>query len=126
MALECPRCNEVLLDEIELGETPVDRCPQCAGLWFDNAEVGEITGMRTKLNKFESIVPPSDFCEEEMLCPRCEGVALRRLTMEGDERKHTLFRCVSCVGTWLDRGELKEIEDKTLVENLKTYFEKID
>ena len=126
MALDCPRCREILLEEIELGEIPIDRCPRCAGLWFDNAEVGEITGLRSKLHKFESVVPPSDFSEEEMLCPRCDNVALRRLTVDGTHRKHVLFRCVSCVGTWLDRGELKEHEDKRLTETLKAYFSNIE
>jgi Zn-finger nucleic acid-binding protein len=115
----------VALEEIELGETFVDRCPRCAGLWFDNAEAGEITGMRTQLEKFESIVPPSDHGEEEILCPRCEGVPLRRLTLPGDTRNHQLLRCVSCVGSWVDRGELREIEDQTLVETLTTYFFKL-
>lgn len=126
MALDCPRCKEVLLDEIELGEIPVDRCPRCAGIWFDNAEVGEITGMRSKLQDFESIVPSSDFTETAMRCPRCEGVALRRLKVKGNGRQRTLYRCVSCVGTWLDRGELKELEDPTLVATLKSYFSEFD
>jgi len=104
----------------------VDRCPRCAGLWFDNAEIGEITGMRSKLQDFESIVPSSNFTETEMSCPRCEGVALRRLAAKGKGVERTLYRCVSCVGTWLDRGELKELEDPTLVGTLKRYFAVID
>ena len=122
MALDCPRCQGVALEEIELGETPIDRCPRCAGLWFDNAEAGEITGMRSQLQKFESMVPPSEYGEEEIMCPRCEGVPLRRLALSGETREHQLLRCVSCVGTWVDRGELREIEDASLVETLTTYF----
>lgn len=125
MSLECPRCKHAILEEIELGEVPVDRCPCCAGIWFDNAEVGELTGLKTKLQGFESIVPPSDLEHENMRCPRCEGVTMRRLTMPTVERSTTLFRCVSCLGTWLDRGELREIEDPKLIESLTAFFSRM-
>ncbi len=125
MSLDCPRCKHTHLEEIELGEVPVDRCPCCAGIWFDNAEVGELTGLKNKLQVFESIVPPSGLETEKILCPRCEGVPMRRLTMPIGKRNTTLYRCVSCLGTWLDRGELREIEDPKLIESLTAFFSQI-
>ena len=125
MSLDCPRCKHTLLEEIELGEVLVDRCPCCAGIWFDNAEVGELTGLKNKLQGFESIVPPSEHDSENMPCPRCRGVDMRRLSMPTEARNTTLFRCVSCLGTWLDRGELREIEDPKLIESLTAFFSQI-
>jgi Zn-finger nucleic acid-binding protein len=122
MALDCPRCKHVPLEEIELGDVPVDRCARCAGIWFDNAEVGELTRLKNKLQGFESLVPPSTYDTEDMLCPRCNGVSLRRLVVPSDGRDRILFRCVSCLGTWVDRGELREIEDRRLVESLTEFF----
>jgi Zn-finger nucleic acid-binding protein len=122
MALACPRCKNVDLEEIELRDVLIDRCPRCAGLWFDNAELGEITGMRAKLKGLESIIPESQFSDDSVHCPRCEGIVLRELNVEDGGRTHSLFRCVSCMGTWLDRGSLRAQEDGRLIDALKGYF----
>jgi Zn-finger nucleic acid-binding protein len=124
MALKCPRCSPINLEEIELSDIPIDRCPRCAGLWFDNAEVTATTGLKTELLGFESIVPPTQFAEKEMYCPRCDDVVLRRLDVQGDGRNQILYRCVSCLGTWIDRGELREEEDPNLLNALRSYFSK--
>ncbi len=122
MALDCPRCQNIQLEEIEIGDVLVDRCPRCAGLWFDHAEIGEITGPESRIRKVESMVPQPQFSSDVLNCPHCEGVSLRELNSQGKKRKHTVYRCVSCVGTWLDRGQLREIEDPRLLETLKNYF----
>ena len=127
MSLDCPRCKHASLEEIEFGEVPIDRCPCCAGLWFDNAEVSRLTGLKTNLQGFESIVPPSSIDGEEMNCPRCKDVSLRRLSIATKQNRNAvLYRCASCLGTWLDRGELREIEDPKLVESLTAYFSRIN
>lgn len=120
MALNCPRCNDVELDEIELGDVLIDRCPRCAGLWFDHNEIGEITTMRTKLQTLESAIPPSDLSEDHARCPRCEGVFLRRAS-SGTSPTDNLLRCASCMGTWMDRGVLSKFEDDKLIEILKAF-----
>ena len=123
MVLECPRCSGVELEEIELDQVLIDRCPQCGGLWFDNAEIGEIVGREPGRREFESIVPPSRCSTNELTCPRCDAIALRRLSSQAEDgREHILYRCVSCIGTWLDRGELREEEDSGLVDVLKEHF----
>jgi Zn-finger nucleic acid-binding protein len=126
MALECPRCSELVLSEIELDDVVIDRCPRCAGLWFDNSEIGEIIGRSSGLARLESIVPSSDSAQTKMPCPRCDQVQLRELiSKEGDDRQYIVYRCASCMGTWLDRGELREIEDSGLVQILKDHFGKL-
>jgi hypothetical protein len=37
-----------------------------------------------------------------------------------------VYRCASCSGTWIDRGELREQEDPGLPENLRRYFAAVD
>ena len=121
MTLRCPRCREVGLDEIALGEVLIDRCPRCAGLWFDHAELSEIAGSLPKLKALETIIPDADAVDADARCPRCDGVPLRRVTLEGDERRYALLRCASCLGTWMDRGELRSQEDERLIDALKDY-----
>lgn len=123
MALDCPRCQEIELEEIEIGDVVVDRCPRCAGIWFDNAEIGEIVGREPKAKNFDSIIPDDPVKNDEFACPRCPGVSLRKLVFEVQENQPSIFyRCVSCIGTWLDRGELRIVEDKHLGEVLKSFF----
>jgi Zn-finger nucleic acid-binding protein len=123
MVLLCPRCRDVSLEEIEVGDVPLDRCPRCAGLWLDHGEIVEIAGPGKSLKALESMVPPSDHEIRSMACPRCPDVLLRRVEV-GDEKgsPKIVFRCVSCAGTWLDRGELKRIEDPNLGQTLTAYF----
>lgn len=124
MALHCPRCTPYKLEEIELDEIPIDRCPRCAGLWFDNAEVSALTELKADLSGFESLVPASEYAEPTMFCPRCDNVSLRKLTVKGEGREQLMYRCISCLGTWIDRGELREEEDPNLLESLRGYFSK--
>ena len=77
MALQCPRCRDMALEEIEVGEILVDRCPRCAGIWFDNAEISEIIGRQLPVTRFESVVPDDTASDASMGCPRCDGVSLR-------------------------------------------------
>lgn len=124
MPLDCPRCKEVHLDEIEVGEVLIDRCPRCAGLWFDNAEIGRVLGKDKDGKKIDSTVPPpADANIPGITCPRCDQVQLREMSFARDDgKKHFLYRCISCLGTWVDRGELRECEDPDLDTKLKTYF----
>jgi Zn-finger nucleic acid-binding protein len=124
MALVCPRCTPTELEELEFGDITIDRCPRCAGLWFDNSEVAAITELKTEQFNIESIVPSSDFAETTMTCPRCEGVALRKLPLKAANREQIVYRCISCLGTWLDRGELRDQEDPALKAALTAYFSK--
>ncbi len=123
MALDCPRCHEVQLQEIEVGKVLLDRCPRCAGIWFDHDEVGGIIGRRDGIKKLESIVPPPEREIPSMSCPRCPDVSLRELKYrEVADREIIAYRCVSCAGTWIDRGALREAEDPQLAKTLEHYF----
>jgi uncharacterized protein len=122
MALDCPRCNVGALEEIELGDVLVDRCDTCGGIWFDNGEIEQVTGGGERAREIEVSIPPVENAVEEMACPRCPEVALRRHEPEG-QAGCVVHRCVSCAGTWLDRGRLRSIEDEGLKEKLTRYFE---
>jgi Zn-finger nucleic acid-binding protein len=125
MSLDCPRCFGVKLEEVEVDEVIIDRCPRCAGIWFDNAEIGEIIGRGSGPRKIDTMVPAPKFTDSDLKCPHCSDVQLRKLSFGAEGgRSYVIYRCISCVGTWLDRGELREAEDPRLAAVLKDYFSK--
>lgn len=126
MSLKCPRCKGLRLDEIEIGDVIVDRCPRCAGIWFDHDEIGRIAGNKSDVKRLDSFIPPGGKDFVEIACPRCPQVSLRRLSLHrADGSEQVVFRCASCGGTWLDRGELREIEDQMLLNVLARYFSSV-
>lgn len=126
MSLNCPRCEEVMLDEIEIGDVLVDRCPRCAGIWFDHDEIGLIVGNKPELKRLDSYIPPSKKGLDIVACPRCPQVSLRKITLtRTDGNEQFVYRCASCGGTWLDRGELRRIEDEKLLSVLAVYFSSV-
>lgn len=127
MALDCPRCKRVKLEEVDLDKVVIDRCSRCAGLWFDNDEIGNAVSKREALGNLESRIPPIEDEVPGMHCPRCPDVSLRRVTLAtpAGQRPAVVYRCASCAGTWIDRGELRGQEDPRLIETLTAYFEKV-
>lgn len=123
MALLCPRCKDVSLEELDFEEVVIDRCPRCAGLWFDNDEIGELVGRSPELRQLETVIPSANAQVTSMRCPRDPEVPLRELAFSGREGRSSLVhRCASCAGTWVDRGQLKVQEDPSLADALKDYF----
>jgi Zn-finger nucleic acid-binding protein len=125
MALDCPRCRVGTLRELEVGDVLIDRCDTCAGLWFDNDEVTDISGQQGLGRRVETGLPPAENAVHDMACPRCPEVALRRLSLDRADPAASplvVFRCVSCGGTWLDRGELSPHEDPGLPGILRAHF----
>jgi Zn-finger nucleic acid-binding protein len=123
MRLMCPRCRTRKLGELEIAEILIDRCLCCGGLWFDSDEIYGLIGRTPAVRRVETTVPPEGDVVKELACPRCADVPLRALPLAGEgEAARIVYRCASCSGTWLDRGELREFEDKHLGEALKSYF----
>jgi Zn-finger nucleic acid-binding protein len=111
------------LDVLELGEVIVDRCTCCGGLWFDNDEIGALLGRTPVVRRLETTVPPEAGRAPDLACPRCAELPLRAMPVaDGEGGASTVFRCASCSGTWVDRGELRAYEDPRLVETLRLFF----
>lgn len=125
MMLTCPRCGAKKLEEIGVADTVIDRCRCCGGLWFDSDEIGGLVGRTAGVRRMETTLPPDPGVKAGPACPRCAGVALRELAMDGEGGDgRTVLRCASCLGTWIDRGELRAFEDGHVIEALRAYFTK--
>jgi Zn-finger nucleic acid-binding protein len=92
----------------------IDRCPSCDGIWLDQSE----------MQKLEAIVEPV-FLEirkipakiDQLLglyCPRCEGRVLMEKADHDRDEKVVVDYCPNCKGVWLDKGELRAIQQENI------------
>lgn len=123
MTLNCPRCKAGKLEEIEVADVIIDRCTVCAGLWFDQGEVEAMIGTSPSVKAMESIIPLPESENSEMVCPRCSGIPLREKEQSmGNSDSVEVYKCVSCMGTWIDRGVLSKQEDSNIETALRDCF----
>jgi MFS transporter, PAT family, beta-lactamase induction signal transducer AmpG len=120
MGLKCPRCITDTLEEIEVGSELLDRCSVCSGLWFDQGEVSRVMKDVSQVQELENRLPADT---GTMDCPRCPGVRMRKQSLETlGLSSDCVYRCASCMGTWMDRGVLRRKEDQRLPEVLRYAF----
>ena len=110
--LLCPR-DGTLLQAVSVLDVELDKCPGCEGLWCDHGELERLRD--APLSDLEKSVeqqegnPQVEVGEVKgyMRCPRCEGRLQRvRYTYM---QPVAIDRCESCLGVWLDSGELDRI-----------------
>jgi Zn-finger nucleic acid-binding protein len=41
-AMNCPRCERTVLEELDRDGLVVDRCPSCRGMWLDRGELEKL------------------------------------------------------------------------------------
>jgi uncharacterized protein len=45
--MRCPRCENVVLDEMDRNGVTVDRCASCRGIWLDRGELEKLLARAT-------------------------------------------------------------------------------
>ena len=109
----CPKCNNDLEKQM-LGidrSIEIDVCPACKGMWFDKGELDkfdESVTVNSELADFEHVQNQTKVFD----CPRCRNklkTVKPKLMPELE-----LDRCYSCLGFWLDKGELEDVRNMTL------------
>ena len=113
--LKCPKCVG-LLEEKEYGRAEgnpilLDVCWSCSGIWFDKGELKRALKLKFKIEPVAPIWenPKSDnFPKEHAKCPRCnvDMISFR----SGADSRLLKDGCPKCDGTWLDGGELGDLE----------------
>jgi len=122
--MQCPRCEKVDIEKLELGDVVIDCCPECGGIWFDHTELGTVAGESDGIRKVEGSIPPEAGESCDYLCPRCR-VELRELLVHSNDEDFSIDRCPSCLGTWIDRRHLRKIEDQNLIATIQKRFSNI-
>jgi uncharacterized protein len=58
--MHCPRCENVVLEEIDRSGVTVDRCSSCRGIWLDRGELEKILARATDELEGEPYARPAD------------------------------------------------------------------
>lgn len=114
----CPDCL-VYLDSIDIGKNSrfiIEKCERCYGLFFDNQELEKLlesTVGKTywiDRRKLHSLLQHPLHKDEVLYrkCPVCEKYMHRKNYMK---RSGVIMDICYEHGTWLDAGELKQLED---------------
>jgi len=113
--VRCPECD-IEMFVLEFERIEVDYCSQCRGIWLDSGElelIAEATGgtPRDLASSLEQPPGPKVRRRGRRRCPVCR----RRLVQvsTAGENPIVLDRCPAGDGLWFDRGELKELIERT-------------
>lgn len=139
MELQCPRCKSGLSQAAYEG-VAVEHCPGCSGQWLSGAELRTIIDCRERqfsdaerdaLAAREKTFTADAMTAEAVLdCPQCRGPMVK-FRYAGDSPV-VLDRCPACEGTWLDGGELEQVQilaeswEKELVGDLAQHGAKLN
>ena len=108
--MNCPSCNSDLTEKSIQG-VKVHECEQCKGIWFEDGELREvkdITEPDTNWMDFEIWKHADRFKSEprHLACPKCTQ---NMVAVDYDDTGVVINYCPQCKGTWLEKGEFKQI-----------------
>lgn len=117
--MKCPRCSSVLA-EIDYDGVEIELCSGCQGEWLFAGELQKIVEHHDEVFTSEEIasldaVDKEIFTAEkddhdELNCPACEKVQMEHFNYGGTSGV-ILHKCTECDGIWMDKDELKKIEE---------------
>lgn len=133
--MRCPVCKHRKLDQAILSGVEVDYCPRCYGLWFEENELQWAKDEQDRDLRWLDIDVWKDESQFRVsrgrkLCP-LDRLPLYEVYYGDSSIKVDV--CNICRGTWLDRGEFKDIvaylkekqEHEVLYHYLKNIKEEI-
>jgi len=108
------------MEKETIGSVTVDRCAGCGAIWLDHGEVERLLAdTKFVIAADIGVSGPATrgLSLGEVLCPRDKTPL--KVTRHPGQSHIEVDRCSSCRGMLLDTGELKDMDQFTLVERLK-------
>jgi len=108
--MNCPRCDKVM-NPVRPDEVDAQQCPKCGGHWVEGADLRQLEAT-VDVRLFEWRTLPSDEVQaRELPCPRCNPREVMKKVRSERDRHVLLDVCGRCHGVWLDKGELRAIQE---------------
>lgn len=116
--MNCPRDGrEFALQDVFTGgrHATVCTCLTCHGQWMRRSDLERLSEIVTPVLVEWRRLQPAAAQNVELRCPECdEHPVMEKVQSERDARV-VMDRCPRCLGVWLDRDELKAIQEESLV-----------
>lgn len=108
--MQCPGCDNTLTEK-SIEDVKVDECQQCKSIWFEDGKLRDakdITEPDTNWMDFEIWQHEELFKSEprNLACPKCSQ---NMVAVDYDNTGVVINYCPQCRGTWLEKGEFKQI-----------------
>lgn len=118
--MNCPRCENSVLQSVEYDGQKVEVCPACKGEWLFAGELQKIVEHHDEVFTPEEIASMDAVNKEtltaekddhdELNCPACGDVRMEHFNY-GDTSGIILHKCTECGGIWMDKDQLQKIEE---------------
>jgi hypothetical protein len=118
--MNCPRCQNSVLQSVEYDSQKIEVCPSCKGEWLFAGELQKIVEHHDEVFTPEEIASLDAVDKEiqtveladhdELNCPACGDVRMEHFNY-GDTSGIILHKCTECGGIWMDKDELMKIEE---------------
>lgn len=110
--MDCPVCSEPMIT-LELEDVEIDYCQGCEGIWLDAGELELLLGGSEQAQNFvKSFTKASESTEKKRRCPIC----LKKMEKVFAGEDVLIDRCRKGDGLWLDGGELRQILEKSRLD----------
>jgi len=116
--MHCPKDQNEMFKKNYEKDVEVDICVHCGGIWLDVGELAAIQAIRENDYREQVNAAPDFLRQAEELahqreapmltCPQCGKEMARK--EYGYTSQILIDVCPECQGTWLDPGELKQLE----------------
>ncbi len=128
--MDCPKCDGVATEEVELHSVKVDRCPECGGTWFEQDELRQVKDRESHgdygwldVNLWQDAEKVAVDDESRTQCPK-DGAPLA--TVRYGDPEIAVEVCPLCFGLWLDQGEydkiIEHLEERVDSETFAQYL----
>ena len=122
--MNCPVCNDIMVEK-DFGGVMVDICEDgCKGIWFDWMELirldEENEGFGEALIAAMNHPRANDENRDPLKCPKCTLVM--RAHKYQSSKEVNVDECYQCGGFFLDSGELRVIKESFLSEEEREQY----
>lgn len=119
--MNCPRCEIELTEEFRTEPTQVieyNSCSSCEGIWVSKAVLNYMERIQEPVAfEFMSIDKKLD----QLIgldCPSCVPSKLMKKAEHPRDTRVIMDYCNDCEGIWLDKGELRAIQQEGVLTTL--------
>ena len=132
--MNCPKCDGVQTEEVEVKSVKIDRCPECGGAWYDQDELRQLKERESR-GDFRWIdtglwQDAEKVTVDERSRAKCPKDAASLAIVRYGDPEIAVEVCPVCFGIWLDKGEYDKIivhlADKVDSETVAEYLADVE